>query len=207
MEAAVANKASAIISFGVAGGLAPGLAPGSKLVARSIVTEDGDLYYGDPLWSKRLVVALGGATIADIAGIDAPVAGHADKHALHLKTGAHAADMESHIAARIAAAHKLPFAAFRVVADPGASATAARRPGGDDGRMARLPSARSLGSILARSASDPAVDADRGRCAAAFSDSYSAAESCLPELLGFHDFRELLLDVPAEDILSGTLQV
>jgi hypothetical protein len=118
LAVAVANKSSAIINFGVAGGLKPGLAPGSKLVARSVITEDGARYHGDPVWSQRLSLVLGGATIADIVGIDAPVVGHADKHALHIKTGAHAADMESHIAARIAAAHKLPFAAFRVVADP-----------------------------------------------------------------------------------------
>jgi nucleoside phosphorylase len=118
LAVAVANKSSAIINFGVAGGLKPGLAPGSKLVARSVITEDGGRYHGDPVWSQRLSLVLGGATIADIVGIDAPVVGHADKHALHVKTGAHAADMESHIAARIAAAHKLPFAAFRVVADP-----------------------------------------------------------------------------------------
>jgi adenosylhomocysteine nucleosidase len=118
LEVAVANKVSAIISFGVAGGLKPGLAPGSKLVARSVITEDGGRYHGDPVWSQRLSMVLGDATIADKVGIDAPVVGHADKHALHIKTGAHAADMESHIAAHIAAAHKLPFAAFRVVADP-----------------------------------------------------------------------------------------
>ena len=73
---------------------------GSKLIARTVIAEDGARYYGDPVWSKRLSSALGGATIADIAGVDAPVAGHEEKHALHLKTGAHAADMESHIAAR-----------------------------------------------------------------------------------------------------------
>ena len=118
LEAAVARKASAIISFGVAGGLAPELAPGSRLIARTIIGEDGERYYGDPVWSKRLSGAFGGATIADIAGVAAPLACHKEKRALHIKTGAHAADMESHIAARIAVAHKLPFAAFRVVADP-----------------------------------------------------------------------------------------
>jgi hypothetical protein len=97
-------------------GAAPELAPGSRLIARTIIGEDGERYYGDPVWSKRLSGAFGGATIADIAGVAAPLACHKEKRALHIKTGAHAADMESHIAARIAAAHKLPFAAFRVVA-------------------------------------------------------------------------------------------
>ena len=79
LEAAVAKKASAIISFGVAGGLVPGLAPGTKLIARAIIAEDGERYYGDPVWSQRLAGALGGATIADIAGVDAPLAGHEEK--------------------------------------------------------------------------------------------------------------------------------
>src|ERR1019366_6351811 len=76
LEAAVAKKASAIISFGVAGGLVPGLAPGSALIARAIISEDGKRYSSDPVWSKRLSGALVGAAIADIAGIDAPLAGH-----------------------------------------------------------------------------------------------------------------------------------
>src|SRR5208283_2936865 len=74
LEAAVARKASAILCFGVTGGLAPGLAPGSKLIARTIIAEDGTCADGDPVWSKRLSNALGGVTIANIAGIDAPLA-------------------------------------------------------------------------------------------------------------------------------------
>jgi Phosphorylase superfamily len=57
---AIAKKASAIISFGVAGGLAPGLAPGSALIARAIISEDGTRYSSDPVWSKWLSSALGG---------------------------------------------------------------------------------------------------------------------------------------------------
>ena len=70
LEAIVARKPAAILSFGVAGGLAPGLAPGSKLIARTIIAEDGTRYDGDPVWSKRLSAALGGAMITDIAGIE-----------------------------------------------------------------------------------------------------------------------------------------
>ncbi|WOJ91067.1 hypothetical protein RZS28_07245 [Methylocapsa polymorpha] len=71
LDTAAANKASAIISFGVAGGLAPGLVSGSSLVARSIVAEGGERFYGDPVWSRRLSAALGGAPIVDMAGVDA----------------------------------------------------------------------------------------------------------------------------------------
>jgi adenosylhomocysteine nucleosidase len=205
LEAAVANKASAIISFGLAGGLAPGLSPGTKLVARAVVTEAGARYNGDPVWSRRLAGALGGAMIADIVGVDAPVAGLAEKRALHSKTGAHAADMESHIAARIAAAHKLPFAAFRVVVDPAdrqlphAALVAIK----SDGSLA-------LGAIAGSILRDPrqvpqllltALDA-RAAFAALFH-----GRKMLAGPLGFTDFHEFLLDLPAEDVIGGPLQV
>ncbi|MGB6174764.1 MAG: phosphorylase [Methylocella sp.] len=205
LEAALASEASAIISFGVAGGLAPGLASGTKLVARSVVAADGTRYYGDPVWSEQLSCALGGAAIVDIAGVDLPVGGPAERLALHLKSGALAADTESHVAARAAAAHKLPFAAFRVVADPAHrqlphAALVAMKP---DGSLA-------LGAIAGSILRDPrqvprllltALDA-RAAFAALF-----RGRKMLAGPLGFTDFRELLLDLPAENVIGGPLQV
>jgi adenosylhomocysteine nucleosidase len=46
------------------------------------------------------------------------VVARSDKRELHERAGTVAVDMESHIAARIAAAHGLPFAACRVIIDP-----------------------------------------------------------------------------------------
>jgi len=205
LEAALKNEASAIISFGVAGGLAPGVAAGTKLVARSVVAENGARYYGDPVWSKRLSCALGGAAIADIAGVDLPVGGPAERLALHLNTGALAADTESHVAARAAAAHKLPFAAFRVVADPADrqlphAALVAIKP---DGSLA-------LGAILGSLARDPRqvpqllLTANDARLAFA---ALFRGRKVLAGPLGFTDFREFLLDLPAEDVVGGPLQV
>jgi len=70
-----------------------------------------------------------------LAGVDRPVAEATAKRDLHTTTGAVAVDMESHIAARLAAAHDLPFAAFRVIVDPAQralppAALVALRPGG-----------------------------------------------------------------------------
>jgi len=205
LKAAVAKQASAIISFGVAGGLAPGLAAGSKLVARAIITEDGTRYYSDPAWSKRLADALGGATIGDIAGVDAPVAGYAEKRALHSKTGAHAADTESHVAARIAAAYGLPFAAFRVVADPADrqlphAALVAVKP---DGSIA-------LGAIAGSILRDPRQVPQLLRIALDARAAFAAlfrGRKVIAGTLGFSDFHEFLLDLPAEDELGGPLQV
>jgi adenosylhomocysteine nucleosidase len=205
LKAAVAKQASAIISFGVAGGLAPGLAAGSKLVARAIITEDGARYYSDPAWSRRLADALGGATIGDIAGVDAPVAGCAEKRALHSKTGAHAADTESHVAARVAAAYGLPFAAFRVVADPADrllphAALVAVKP---DGSVA-------LGAIAGSILRDPRQVPQLLRIALDARAAFAAlfrGRKVIAGTLGFSDFHELLLDLPAEDELGGPLQV
>jgi adenosylhomocysteine nucleosidase len=205
LKAAVAKQASAIISFGVAGGLVPGLAAGSKLVARAIITEDGARYYSDPAWSRRLADALGGATIGDIAGVDAPVAGCAEKRALHSKTGAHAADTESHVAARIAAAYGLPFAAFRVVADPADrqlphAALVAVRP---DGSIA-------LGAIAGSILRDPRQVPQLLRIALDARAAFAAlfrGRKVIAGTLGFSDFHEFLLDLPAEDELGGPLQV
>jgi hopanoid-associated phosphorylase len=117
LESAVKAGGSGIISIGIAGGLAPGLAPGDWVVASNVVSEDVRIPT-DRKWSERLLKALPGAVYADIAGVDAPVVAQADKFALHDATGTVAVDMESHIAARIAAAHAVPFAACRVIIDP-----------------------------------------------------------------------------------------
>ena len=202
---AVAKRPLGIISFGVAGGLAPGLAPGSMLVARTIIAEDGARYSCDTVWSKRLSGALGGAAIADIAGINSPLAGYEEKHALHRQTGAHAADMESHIAARVAAAHNIPFAAFRVVVDPARrrlphAALVALK---SDGSLAYGAIA---GSILRNPRQIPQLLRIAHDAQAAFVALFRSRK-LIAGTLGFTDFREFLLDVPAEDVIGGTLQV
>jgi hopanoid-associated phosphorylase len=203
LHAAAAN-AGAIISFGVAGGLAPGLAPGSMLVARSISVEDGEPIFADPVWARKLSAALG-APIVDLAGVDLPVADCAGKRALHLRTGAHAVDMESHIAARVAADRGIPFAALRVVADPAErqlphAALVAMRP---DGAIA-------FGALIRSLARDPgqipALMQTARDARAAFS-ALLRGRQMLAAGFGFADFSELVLDVPAEDELGRTLPV
>lgn len=117
LEAAVEAGSSGIISIGIAGGLVPGLAPGDWVVASGVVTE-GVRIPTDNRWSQRLLQALPSAVHADISGVDAPVVARADKCALHESTGTVAVDMESHIAAKIAARHGVPFVACRVIIDP-----------------------------------------------------------------------------------------
>jgi len=106
-----------IISFGVAGGLASSLRVGDWVVA-STVLEAHTIRQTDTAWSRRLLEVIAGASYAPIIGVDAPVAEPAEKRELHRTTGAAAVDMESHVVARLAAAHGLAFAAVRVIVDP-----------------------------------------------------------------------------------------
>jgi len=117
VQAAMARGVRAVISFGIAGGLRPGLGAGTVVIARAV--DDGETRVeAAPAWVERLARALPHAHLADIAGVDAAVCGAADKAELYRRTGADAVDMESHVAARLAASNGLPFAALRVVADP-----------------------------------------------------------------------------------------
>lgn len=116
-ESAARNGCRGIISFGVAGGLESGLRAGDWVVA-SAVLESQTVRATDAAWSGRLLEVIGGASHAPIVGVDNPIAEPAMKRELHKTTGAAAVDMESHVVARLAAAHGLAFAAVRVIVDP-----------------------------------------------------------------------------------------
>ena len=117
LEASLAAGAQAVISFGIAGGLAPGLRAGSVVVAETV--DDGETAWRtDAAWRARLLAALPQARSGKIFGTDRPVAGAEAKGQLHWRSGSQLVDMESHVAARLAKQHGVPFAALRVVADP-----------------------------------------------------------------------------------------
>ena len=104
--------ASGVISIGLGGALAEGLEPGDWVIASEV-----GAFETDPDWTNRLLATLPGARLGPIAGSDVMVVDAAAKAALHASTGALAVDMESHIAARVAARHGLPFAAARTISD------------------------------------------------------------------------------------------
>jgi hopanoid-associated phosphorylase len=131
---AVAQGCGGLISFGVAGGLDPQLRPGTCIIGSEVITERGRMTT-DRQWSQRLLQALPNPVHGALVGVGAPVADAHSKRALHLKTGAVAVDMESHIVADVAATHGLPMAAIRVITDPAKRAIpnvalAAMRPNG-----------------------------------------------------------------------------
>ena len=113
----VARGCRGIVSFGIAGGLVPHVKPGVCVVARSIVT-DTERHHAHSEWSQRLLQLIPGAIHADIAHSPVAISTAGHKQDLARTTGAAIVDMESGLAARVAAENKLPFAALRVVADP-----------------------------------------------------------------------------------------
>jgi len=116
-DSAVRQGYRGMISFGVAGGLASQLRAGDWIVASSI-REAHTVRQTDAVWSRKLLGMIDGAIHAPIVGVDSPIAEPAKKRELYRATGAAAVDMESHVVARVAAKHKLAFAALRVVVDP-----------------------------------------------------------------------------------------
>jgi hopanoid-associated phosphorylase len=115
----IARGGKAIISFGVAAGLAPGFDGGTCVVGSEVVSaSDRKRYAVNRTWTGELRSRLVKVEYAPIAGVDQPLVATAEKLALRGRTQAGAADMESHIAAELAARHGLPFAVLRVITDP-----------------------------------------------------------------------------------------
>jgi len=116
LDAAIGPGCAGILSFGIAGGLDPGLRPGTHLVASAVFGASGAMAT-DEIWSRALLRAHPAAIHAPILSVEEAVVDPAGKDRHFQSTGAVAVDMESHIAATVAARHGLPFAVLRVVAD------------------------------------------------------------------------------------------
>lgn len=110
---AVAEGATALVSFGLAGGLEPGLRPGTLVVPAAVLC-DGASFAADP----ALMELLGGATPHRVLAIETVAADADSKRRLWQATGAAAVDLESGAVARVATAHGLPFAVLRAICDP-----------------------------------------------------------------------------------------
>jgi hopanoid-associated phosphorylase len=111
--------------LGVAGGLDPALAPGTVVVAESVIAPDGRRFPARPAWRDAvLATLLGLAPLAPgaICGADSPLLTRDAKRDCRARTGAVAVDMESHGAARAAAARNAPFLVIRAIADTAARA-------------------------------------------------------------------------------------
>jgi len=114
----LAEGASALLSFGVAGGLDPALAPGDAVLASAVLAPDGSRLETAAGWRQSLAARLGGRVrVGTFAGSDRMVATRAEKLALARASAALTVDMESHQVARAARQAGVPFAALRVILD------------------------------------------------------------------------------------------
>ena len=116
MRDALAKGSLQVLSIGICGALGPEIEVGDSIVATEIVS-NGERFATDRGWTQKLLASAPGARSAPLAGIDTILADPREKTRLYRATNAAAADMESHIAARVARDFGLPFAAFRVVSD------------------------------------------------------------------------------------------
>jgi len=116
LQAAIAQGASGIISFGIAGGLAPDLVAGDWVVASGVWSGEKIIATDRP-WSQQLLEMLPRAAHANVVGWDTLVPSIQEKSDLYEATGGFAVDMESHVAGQVAAEHHIPFAACRVIID------------------------------------------------------------------------------------------
>jgi adenosylhomocysteine nucleosidase len=189
---AVAARAEGIISFGLAGALAPELRVGDCVVATGVVDADGR-HPTDPTWSSVLLAQLVGARAGPLFASDAMLLTRAAKAAVRVRTEAIAADMESHLAARVAARFGLPFAVVRAISDAAdrdlpTAVTVGMTP---DGGMAMWPVIRALAR---RPGELPALIRTAGEAERAFR-ALADVRRLLGPRLGRPDLGELVVDV------------
>ncbi len=119
-RALVEAGATALASFGTAGGLDPRLCAGTLLLPVTVVAADGRGFPTAPAWRHRVRMALAPQQpLSDallLTSVDA-IATVQGKAAAFRTTGAAAVDMESAAVAEIAAECRLPFLAVRAIVD------------------------------------------------------------------------------------------
>jgi adenosylhomocysteine nucleosidase len=109
----VEQGATALVSFGFAGGLDPALRAGT-IVVPAFVLSEGASYAADPALAARF----GGLTGHHLMAGTGVAADAVTKLGLYATTQAHAIDLESGSVARVAQVHGLPFVAVRAISDP-----------------------------------------------------------------------------------------
>lgn len=121
-EQLLAQGASALISFGIAGALDPALAPGVLVLPHAVVEEEGACWQVDAGWRALLLAAFARSGLAlsegDLLGSSQVIDSVAGKSAAFHRTGAVAVDLESHLVAQAASRAGRPFLILRAIADP-----------------------------------------------------------------------------------------
>lgn len=119
-EDLLSQGATALLSFGIAGGVAPNLACGTTVLATAVRAENMETIACTPAWTARLADALQASSPfaqGALAYAPAILITRLEKSATFAATHALAADMESYGVGEAALKAGVPFAAVRVVAD------------------------------------------------------------------------------------------
>lgn len=112
--------ATALVSWGLAGGLDPSLRAGTVFLPDRVLAIDGPALATSAYWVDRLQAGIAGnCQVARGTLLTSPraIGAVADKAAAWRSTGAGAVDMESHAVGRAALSRGLPFIAVRVIID------------------------------------------------------------------------------------------
>jgi len=119
-QALLKKGATALVSWGCAGGLLPGLSPGSLILPERILASDQSIYPADPSWQERMSSRLKGSIDPQegmLAESTIVLTRSQEKAELLRRTGAIAVDMESASIARVAQEAGIPFIAVRAIID------------------------------------------------------------------------------------------
>jgi adenosylhomocysteine nucleosidase len=122
-RALIAAGATALASWGMAGGLDPTLDAGAILLPTAVLGPDGQSFNTAPAWRDRLscaVAAFAPVRSGKLVTRSRAIGSVADKAELFRATGAAAVDMESAAVGEVAERHQLPFIAVRVIVDSAA---------------------------------------------------------------------------------------
>jgi adenosylhomocysteine nucleosidase len=122
-RALIEAGATALASWGMAGGLDPTLGAGAILLPTEVIGSDGLRLNTAPAWRDRLsraVTAFAPVRSGRLLSTPRAIGSVADKAELFRATGAAAVDMESAAVGEVAERHQLPFIAVRVIVDSAA---------------------------------------------------------------------------------------
>ncbi len=112
--------ATALLSWGSAGGLSQRLSPGSLILPEIVIASDRSVYHVDSSWHEDLCNRLRGQVefhTGPLAESPTVVRTPSEKAILFQQTGAIGVDMESAAVAAVAQGARVPFVAVRAVAD------------------------------------------------------------------------------------------
>jgi adenosylhomocysteine nucleosidase len=119
-KALLEHGATALVSWGTAGGLIPELSPGCLVLPRTVLTVGRSVHSVDLLWHEHLWGRLKEKVnlhVGPLAESTAVLVSRKDKEALFSRTNAIAVDMESAAVAAVAKHARVPFIAIRAISD------------------------------------------------------------------------------------------